>query len=392
MELFKLSDLTNELGRLVIKFLADYKSRNLSASIPKYEFDADFQTPSFPEKLLYDFVLMSKTGKIYRDNLDFSFKIGNVKIKTPIISAPLAGTSDNTYRIFARFFGTALTHTEMVTSFGIHYNHKKSLELTSITDYERPCALQLFGSDPEIITEAAMWLEDRADIIDINMGCPVPKVLKAKSGGYLVQDEEKIKEIVTRLSSVLRKPLTIKTRIGWDNNNINILNIAKIAESSGASAISIHGRTVRQGFSGEVNYELIRKVKEEVKIPVIVSGDIGSSQKAVEILSYTGCDGIMVGRAAKGRIWLLMNMLIFLLGDPSRLKDSEFDPDMDWKKEFSELYLKFMIHFKGEDRGVMEFRKHLCWIFKGTKGMSKIRDVFFKVNNLEDAIEFIDNI
>ncbi len=392
MELFKLSDLTNELGRLVTEFIVDHKSRNLSTSTPKYEFNTDFQIPSFPEKLLHDFVLMNKTGKICRDNPDFSFKIGNVKIKNPIISAPLAGTSDNTYRIFARFFGAALTYTEMVTSFGIHYNHKKSLKLASITNYERPCALQLFGSDPGIIAEAAVRIEDKADIVDINMGCPVPKILKAKSGGYLVQDEGKIKKIITRLSSVLRKPLTVKTRIGWDNNNINILNIAKIAENSGASAISIHGRTVRQGFSGEVNYKLIRKVKEKVKIPIIVSGDINSPRKAAEILDYTHCDGIMIGRAAKGRIWLLMNMLIFLLGYSGRLKDPGFDPDMDWKKEFSKLYLKFLVHFKGENKAVKEFRKHLSWIFKGAWGISKVRDEFFKIEGFEGAIDYIDNI
>ncbi len=182
-----------------------------------------------------------------------TFEIGNVEIENPIISAPLAGISDNTYRIFARFFGAALTYTEMVTSFGIYYNHKKSLKLINITDYERPCALQIFGSEPDIMAEAALKVEDNADILDINMGCPVPKILRAQSGGYLLQDEKKIEKTVSKLASVLKKPFTIKTRIGWDKNSINILNVAKIVESCGASAISIHGRTVKQGFSGEVN-------------------------------------------------------------------------------------------------------------------------------------------
>jgi len=224
------------------------------------------------------------------------------------------------------------------------------------------------------------------------MGCPIPKILKARSGGYLVQDEAKIEKIITGLSSVLKKPVTVKTRIGWDSNNINILNIAKITEDSGASAISIHGRTVRQGFSGDVDYELIKKVKEKVKIPVIVSGDIDSPLKAKEILDYTGCDGIMIGRAVKGRLWLMMNMLIFIIGNGGRVIDAEFNPDIDWKKEFSKIYLKFLINFKGENKAVREFRKHLCWIFKGTRGISRARSEFFKIESFKDAINCINNI
>ncbi|HEY4695948.1 MAG TPA: tRNA dihydrouridine synthase DusB [Candidatus Hydromicrobium sp.] len=392
MKSFKLPDLINELGRLVIKYLTDYKSAGLSESIPESNPDKYLETPPTTEKLLHDFILRNKAGKVVFDNPDYSFKIGNVKIKNPLISAPLAGISDNTFRIFARFFGSALNCTEMITSYGIIYRHKKSLTLADITAYERPCAVQIFGPEPEIIAEAAVQVEDRADIIDINMGCPVHKVLKAKSGGYLIQDEEKVKKIISRLSSVLKKPLTVKTRIGWDTGSINILNIAKIVEDSGANAISIHGRTVKQGFSGVVNYELIKKVKEKVKIPVIVSGDIDSPRKAAEILDYTGCDGIMIGRAVRGRLWLLVNILIFLLGDSEKLNDPVFDPDVDWKKEFSKLYLKFMVYFKDENKVLKEFRKHLCWIFKGIKGISKVRDGFFKIDSLEDAIEFIDNI
>ncbi|MCJ7727376.1 MAG: tRNA-dihydrouridine synthase, partial [Actinobacteria bacterium] len=231
-----------------------------------------------------------------------------------------------------------------------------------------------------------------ADIIDINMGCPVPKILKAKSGGYLLQDEAKIEKIITGLSSVLKKPVTVKTRIGWDSNNINILNIAKIAEGSGASAISIHGRTVKQGFSGDVDYELIKKVKEKVKIPVIVSGDIDSPLKAKEILDYTGCDGIMIGRAVKGRLWLMMDMLIFIIGNGGRVIDPEFNPGIDWKKEFSKIYLKFLINFKGENKAVREFRKHLCWIFKGSGGISRARSEFFKIESFKDAVNCINNI
>ncbi|HEY4662747.1 MAG TPA: tRNA dihydrouridine synthase DusB [Candidatus Humimicrobiaceae bacterium] len=375
MKSFKLPDLIDELGKLVLKYFIEHIPVSLSGRLPvsdtnKYKFDFDI-----PEH---------------------SFEIGNVEIKNPLISAPLAGISDNTFRIFARFFGSALNCTEMISSYGIVYGQKKSLTLSEITNYERPCALQIFGPDPEIIAEAALRIEDKADIIDINMGCPVPKVLKAKSGGYLIQDKEKVKKIIKRLSSVLKKPLTIKTRIGWDAESINILDIAKIAEHSGAKAISIHGRTVKQGFSGVADYKLIKKVKEKIKIPVIVSGDIDSPGKAVEIMDYTGCDGIMIGRAVKGRLWLLTNILVFLLADykesTNKIFDSVSEPDLEWKKELSELYLKFMIYFKGEDRAVREFRKRLSWIFKGEKGISRIRDGFFKIDSFKNAIELIDNI
>ena len=323
---------------------------------------------------------------------DYFFKIGDVGIKNPIISAPLAGISDSTYRIFSSFFGAALTFTEMVTSFGIYYDHKKSLELTGITDYERPCALQVFGPEPGIIAEAAMRVEGVADIIDINMGCPVRKILKGKSGGYLLKDKGMIAKIISRAASVLKKPLTIKTRLGWVKNSINILEIAKVAEENGADAITIHGRTVKQGFSGEVDYEIIKKVKESVKIPVIVSGNIDSPQKAAEVLDHTGCDGIMLGRAVKGRMWFLMDTLLFLLDRRGLSGDPGFDAGVDWKKEFAKTYLNFLILFKGEYKAMREFRKHLNWIFKGARGISKIRNEFVKIEDPQDVAEVLKNI
>ena len=362
METLKLSGLICELKELVNKFLADYGEKNLRGG-------------GAPDCI-------------------HSFKIGSVSIKNPVISAPLAGISDNTYRIFARYFGSALTYTGMIASYGIYYNHRKSMALADITDYEKPCSLQLFGSDPGILAEAAVKVEDKADIIDINMGCPVPKVLKSKSGGYLLQDEVKVEKIIKKLSSVLKKPLTIKTRTGWDSSSINILNIAKITECSGACAISIHGRTVKQRFSGEVDYGLIKKVKEKIKIPVIVSGDVDSLKKAIEVLDYTGCDGVMIGRAAKGRHWLIMNILMSLssVGTGNKLVDPEFDPDVDWKKEFSKLYLKFLIYFKGENRGAKEFRKYLSWIFKGMEGLNRAKCGFFKIKKFDEAINCIDMV
>jgi len=375
---FELPNLINELDKLVSKFLRDYRSYNPLNKIFK------------PEQLRN----LSPDNDIGSSgtNTRCHFKIGDVIIRNPIISAPLAGISDNTYRIFARFFGAALTFTEMITSYGITYQHKKSLSLADITDYERPCELQIFGSDPAVVAEAARQIESKADIIDINMGCPVAKILKAGSGGYLMQDENKIERILAGLSSVLKKPFTVKTRIGWDRNNINILKIAKIAESRGAGAISIHGRTVKQKFTGEVDYNLIKKVKDNVKIPVIVSGDISSPGKAKEVFEYTGCDGIMIGRAAKGRPWLFADILLSLQGFCNGSGDTVFQPETEWKKEFSKLYLKFLIYFKGEYKAVREFRKQLCWIFKGIRGINRARRKFFEIEKYEDAENSIDNI
>jgi tRNA-dihydrouridine synthase B len=375
---FKLSSLINELDKLILKFLRDYRSNSTSSKILK------------PEQLRN----LSKVDGIGSNRGDAArgFKIGDVVIRNPIISAPLAGISDNTYRIFARFFGAALTFTEMITSYGITYRHKKSLSLTDITDYEKPCVLQIFGSDPAVIAEAAKQVEDKADIIDINMGCPVAKILKSGSGGYLMRDEDKIEKILVELSSVLKKPFTIKTRNGWDSHNVNILKIAEIAENSGAAAISIHGRTVKQKFKGEVDYRLIKKVKEKVEIPVIASGDINSPVKAKDMLEYTGCDGIMIGRAAKGRPWLFTDMLLSLPGFCSGSSGPLFEPEIEWKREFSKLYLKFLVYFKGEYKAVREFRKQLSWIFKGTRGISRTRGKFLKIEKFEHAENSIDSI
>lgn len=337
-------------------------------------------------------LLNEKNDFLIRDR---QLKIGTLEIANPVISAPLAGISDSTYRVFARAFGCGLTFSEMVTSYGIHFNHKKSCKLTEITDYERPCALQLFGSEPDIMAEAAKKIELQADIIDVNMGCPVPKILKAKSGGYLMQDESRVEDIVSKMAKVLKKPLTVKTRIGWNRDNINIIRIAQIAENSGASAITIHGRTVKQGFSGKVDYETISRVKKKVDIPVIVSGDIGSPGEAQRVLEVTGCDGVMIGRASKGTLWLFLDILMHLMtADDYKQDDAElcFQPTDNWKKDFARLYLRFLVEFKGEYKAIREFRKHLSWIFKGLRYITEARKRFFLIDSIDDALEIIDSI
>jgi len=375
MEKEYLKPLINDLRKLTFDYIKKFCSTN---SIPHHQVSG-----------LMDKSVETSPG-------DHGFKIGAVEIKNPIISAPLAGISDNTYRIFASSFGCGLTFSEMVTGYGIHFSHKKSRKLTEITEYEKPCALQLFGYEPDIMAEAAKAVEENADIIDLNIGCPVPKIIKAKSGGYLMQEESRVGEIISSMVSVLDKPLTVKTRTGWNKDNLNVLNIAKIAEDCGASAITIHGRTVKQGFSGEVDYGIIRKVKKEINIPVIASGDIRSPQEAQRVLEYTNCDGAMIGRASKGTLWLFLDILIYLtLVEDNRwtdIKDFDFSPTDEWKKSFARLYLRFLVMFKGEYIAVREFRKHLSWIFKGVRDITKARKRFFLIQSTDDALGIIDSI
>ncbi len=370
MEDNKLQKLLDELEELVSAYIDGYFPRNSITPLSR------------------DIIGEARIGK-------YSFNIGNIEIINPVISAPLAGISDNTYRIFARSFGCSLTFSEMVTSYGLHYGHKKSSELTNITYPERPCALQLFGSDPGIMAEAAAKVAEKADIVDINMGCPVPKIIKAKSGGYLMQDEKLAGKMISRVVHAVDRPVTLKTRIGWNRDNINAVNMAKIARESGASAITIHGRTVKQGFSGGADYGEIKKVKDAVDIPVIASGDILAPADALDVLEYTGCDGVMIGRAAKGTLWIFMDMVIsFLLMEKGYdIGDiPEGDPGRDWKKRFAVLYLRFLVHFKGEYKAVREFRKHLSWIFKGERDIAKARKKFFLIEDTDDALEIIDSI
>lgn len=340
-----------------------------------------------------------------------SFRISDIKINNPFIAAPMAGISDNAYRIFAKFFGCSLVFSEMATSYGLMLKHEKSFDITRITDYERPCAVQIFGNDPDIITEAASMIEENADIIDVNMGCPVPKVLKTKSGGYLLNEPQKIGRIVRKLKEIIKKPVTVKLRIGWDENNINVLEIAKIVEFEGVDAVSIHGRTVKQGYSGKADYEYIKKVKSIIKIPVIASGDIQSAYRAKQVLDYTGCDGLMVGRAARGNPWIFPELLLGLLKirtnkeiiddkqAQNSLKSYENDTLIDnfilfndIKIQTMKLYLKFIIHFKGEDRAVKEFRKMLGWSFKGQRDITSIRNGFFKIESFNDAEEILESL
>lgn len=371
------------------------------------------------ENLIKELILLvqeyrHKTGYFPPDLIRGSFKIGNIKVKAPVVTAPLAGISDNTFRIFAKAFGSALNFTEMISGCGIHYNNCSTIAMSHITDFERPCGIQLFGSEPEILAEAAAEVQDRADFIDINMGCPVPKVLKTKSGGFLLTDEKRIESITSKVVSRIKKPLTVKIRLGWDGNSINADRVALIAQECGASAITIHGRTVKQGFKGSADYGIIGKIRKELKIPVIASGDIDSPARAQDVLESTGCDAVMIGRAAKGKLWIFSEILAGLNPEKkSALKDihsarildlgvsDEVFPDaihpgacvpVWFKKDFAILYLKFMAKFSGEEKAVREFKKHFLWIFKGVRGISDIKRRIIEVNDFDGFVKKINSI
>ncbi len=335
---------------------------------------------------------------------DSSFKIGDLKLNGKLTAAPLAGISDNTFRIFSKAFGASLCFTEMISAYGVHFKNMETQALSYITSYERPCGIQLFGSEPDILCEAAQIMQEKADVIDINMGCPVPKVLKTGSGGMLLTDEDKIAKIISKVASCIKKPLTVKTRLGWDKNSINIDKVAGIAQQNGASAIVIHARTVKQGFSGHADYSYISRVKEKLDIPVIASGDIDEPLRAMKVLRQTGCDAIMIGRALKGRQWILpvINTAIEKAvneGYPTaqpleniHIQLQYREPSVEFMKSFAVLYLKFMIEFKGEIRALHEFRKILAWIFKGVHAISRHKSEFFSINTKEDAVRAINRI
>lgn len=313
-------------------------------------------------------------------------KIGNITLDNNIVLAPMAGITDKTYRLLAKEMGAGLVVTEMVSAKGLYYKDKKTDQLMSIDERERPVALQIFGSDPKIMGEVVkLYINDRddIDIIDINMGCPAPKIVKNNDGSALMKDPELVKRIIYNVVNASKKPVTIKTRIGWDNKNLNGIEIAKIAEAEGASAITIHGRTKEMYYSGEANWEYIKSVKEEVNIPVIGNGDIFNPQDAINMLEYTKCDGVAVGRGAMG------NPFIFR-GINQIINGNEYVQPSD--TEIINMIIKHMnliCSDKGEKVGVREMRKHISWYLKGMKGSNKIKDEINSLEYKDDVIKLL---
>lgn len=309
-------------------------------------------------------------------------KIGNVELNNNILLAPMAGITDKAFRIMCRKKSNpGLVFTEMVSSKAIYYNDEKTKKLVDLRNEKSPIAIQIFGSEPEIMANSASKLQQKADIIDINMGCPAPKVVKNGDGSKLLLNLELASKIVEQVVKAVDVPVTVKLRKGWNNDNIVAVEAAKIIEKAGASAITIHGRTREEYYSGKVDLDIIKKVKQEVKIPVIGNGDIKSIKDALKMFEYTNVDGIMIGRATLGNPWIINQIRSGLSGD------EEYIPSINEKLETIKEHIDLELKGKGEYIGIREMRKHISWYIKSLKDSSKIRE---KINTLETKQEVID--
>lgn len=307
-------------------------------------------------------------------------QIGNFKPDNKVFLAPMAGVTDVVFRTLCKEQGCGLTYSEMVSAKGIMYDNDNTKKLLEINEKEGKVAVQLFGSDPKVLADMAKKLDDNENIgfFDINMGCPAPKIVKNGDGSALMKNPKLIGEIVKAVSSNTKKPLTIKIRKGFDDNCINAVEIAKIVEENGGAGIAIHGRTREQFYSGKADWDIIKKVKESVNIPVIGNGDITSPQKAKEMFDYTGCDAIMIGRASQGAPWIFKNIVHYL--NTGELLDK---PSINEKIDIAIKHLHMLVQYKGEYIGIREMRKHLGWYIKGMPKSAEMRVIINGIEQVE---------
>ncbi|MCR5251947.1 MAG: tRNA dihydrouridine synthase DusB [Lachnospiraceae bacterium] len=315
-------------------------------------------------------------------------KIGNVTIEKPVILAPMAGVTDLPFRILCKRMGAGLLCMEMVSAKAIHYRNKNTEALMAIDERERPVSLQLFGSEPELMAEVAKSIEDRPfDILDINMGCPVPKVVNNGEGSALMKDPELAARIVKAVSSAIKKPVTVKIRKGFDEAHVNAVELAKRLEDAGAAAVAVHGRTREQYYSGKADWDIIRRVREAVSIPVIANGDIDSPAAAVACMEQTGCEALMIGRGSQGNPWIFRDIL-------SYLENGSFPPRPDAQEVCAMIreHAALQLAVKGEYIGIREMRKHTAWYITGFPRAALLRKQACELESMEDLEKLLEQI
>ena len=319
-----------------------------------------------------------------------AYKISDILIDSKVVLAPMAGVTNIAYRKMCKKFGAGMVTTEMISDKGIFYNDKKTKDLALIDKIEHPVAIQIFGGDLDTLVNAAKWVDTQtdADIIDVNMGCPVPKVLKSESGSKYLQDPKRIYNTVKTLVENVKKPVTVKVRVGWDHQSINILEVAEAVISAGASALVIHGRTKTDLYSGTVNYDLIRQVKEKYPdFPIIANGDITSPIIAKEVLEFTKCDALMIGRGSYGNPFIFKKIQHYL--DTNELLD---DPTPVESLEILKEYALDLISYKGEYIAIRELRAQAGWFTKGLRNGANFRRKLSTISTLNELLETIEEI
>lgn len=316
-----------------------------------------------------------------------SMNIGSFHFEVPVFLAPMAGVTDTAYRIIAHDMGCPLCYAEMVSSQGIHFRNERTLEMLTTELAERPIAMQIFANTPEMAAEAAKYVEDlgTADILDFNMGCPAPKIVKNGEGSALMRDPQKAFAILSAIRKAVKMPFTVKMRKGWDEEHVNVIEMAKLAEEAGVDAIAVHGRTREQFYRDNADWEIIAKVKQSVSIPVIANGDVRSCNDLKKILAVTGADGVMVGRAAQGNPWIFKQLTHFW-----QTGEMLLGPTMKERAEVIIRHLDLLLKYKGDYVGPREMRKHATWYTRGITHGAVLRDKFNKAESRQDFLDIID--